>query len=123
MNAKLRKLVEMFRWWRRKLPPVYRAERVTVIGDRVPPGVIQVEGDDECAWAVGMACPCGCGDVVNLSLVPGREANWRLTLHRDGTVSLFPSVWRTVGCRSHYWIRRSRLIWAGFRPEVRWQNR
>jgi hypothetical protein len=55
-------------------------------------------------------CACGCGEKVVTPLSP---ANWRLEKHRDGTVSLAPSIgnWNYV-CRSHYWIRQNQVIWA-----------
>jgi hypothetical protein len=37
---------------------------------------------------------------------------WRLVRHADGTGSLSPSVWRQVGCRAHFWIRKGRVIWT-----------
>lgn len=55
-------------------------------------------------------CPCGCGEKVVTPLSPGR---WQL--FRDGsTVSLHPSIgnW-DYACRSHYFIRRNRILWCG----------
>lgn len=55
-------------------------------------------------------CFCGCGTKVVTPLGP---TGWQLTLDGDA-VSLRPSVgnW-SFACRSHYWIRRSRVAWAG----------
>lgn len=55
-------------------------------------------------------CCCGCGMKVVTSLSPAR---WKL--HREGSlVSLYPSIgnW-DFPCRSHYWIRRNQIVWAG----------
>jgi hypothetical protein len=55
-------------------------------------------------------CCCGCGQKVVTPLSP---AKWQL--RRDGdTVTLYPSIgnWN-FPCRSHYWIRRNRIEWAG----------
>jgi hypothetical protein len=54
-------------------------------------------------------CCCGCGNEVITPLTP---TDWRLIF--DGkTVSLAPSIgnWG-FPCRSHYWIRRNRVIAA-----------
>jgi|SRR5579863_6860714 len=54
-------------------------------------------------------CCCGCGLPV---VTPLRPTDWRLDF--DGkTVSLYPSIgnW-SFPCRSHYWIRESRVAWA-----------
>lgn len=55
-------------------------------------------------------CCCGCGEEVITPLTP---TDWSLQM--DGNVvTLYPSIgnW-SFACRSHYWIRRSKVIWAG----------
>lgn len=54
-------------------------------------------------------CACGCGRRVVTPLSP---RDWKLTF--DGaSVTLSPSIgnWQ-YPCRSHYWIRNSRVEWA-----------
>lgn len=54
-------------------------------------------------------CFCGCGKEVVTPLSP---TDWKLIF--DGqSVSLDPSIgnW-SFDCRSHYWIKRNRVIWA-----------
>ena len=55
-------------------------------------------------------CCCGCGMEVNTPLTP---TDWSIRIN-DNTVTLYPSIgnW-SFPCRSHYWIRRSNVIWAG----------
>ena len=53
-------------------------------------------------------CCCGCGQKV---VTPLNPAGWQLTDNGE-TVSLRPSIGLgTFPCRSHYWIRRSRVDW------------
>lgn len=54
-------------------------------------------------------CACGCGTKV---VTPLKPPKWSLTFDGD-TISLCPSVgnWQ-FPCRSHYWIRRNRVLWA-----------
>ncbi|EFI53234.1 MULTISPECIES: DUF6527 family protein [Afipia] len=53
-------------------------------------------------------CCCGCGNKVVTPLNPSK---WRLTDH-GSTVSLEPSIGLGVlPCKSHYWIRESRIDW------------
>lgn len=56
------------------------------------------------------ACFCGCGTKV---VTPISPTGWELLFDGD-TVSLRPSIgnW-SIPCRSHYWIVRNRVIWAG----------
>jgi len=55
-------------------------------------------------------CCCGCGEEV---VTPLMSTEWTLSTNKDG-VSLYPSIgnW-SMPCRSHYWIRNSKVIWAG----------
>ncbi len=54
-------------------------------------------------------CVCGCGVEV---VTPISPTDWRITFDGE-TVSLFPSIgnW-SYPCRSHYWIKRGKVIWA-----------
>jgi hypothetical protein len=54
-------------------------------------------------------CACGCGDVVVLPIHP---AQWHLAF--DGEhVTLAPSIGNPQQrCRSHYFIRNNRVLWA-----------
>jgi hypothetical protein len=55
-------------------------------------------------------CCCGCGHEV---VTPFSPTDWQLTF--DGvSVSLYPSIgnW-SLACRSHYWIKRGKISWAG----------
>lgn len=54
-------------------------------------------------------CVCGCGNEV---VTPISPTGWQLSF--DGkTVSLYPSIgnWN-FECKSHYWIRKNRVILA-----------
>lgn len=61
-------------------------------------------------------CCCGCGEEV---VTPLNPTDWSLRI--DGNaVSLHPSIgnW-SYACRSHYFIRKSKVIWAGQMSERR----
>lgn len=57
-------------------------------------------------------CPCGCGRTVELNLNRASSPVWRLRWHLFGTVSLSPSVWRKDGCKSHFFLKKSRIYWC-----------
>ena len=54
-------------------------------------------------------CCCGCGQEV---VTPIGPTNWALRMER-GAVTLDPSIgnW-SLPCRSHYWIRDGKVVWA-----------
>ena len=54
-------------------------------------------------------CCCGCGDKVVTPLTP---VDW-MVAYNGQSISLYPSIGRwDAPCRSHYWIRNDRVIWA-----------
>ena len=56
-----------------------------------------------------MACPCGCGEQIPVNLDPRSGPAWRYYPMRKSGISLFPSVWRGSGCRSHFIIWRDQI--------------
>jgi hypothetical protein len=105
------------RWttWRR------RSETWTVLrSDSLPDSLVRntifLVGEDGVLWFAAFLCPCGCGDLVQLSLHRQGRPRWTVQVEATGLVSLSPSVWRQVGCRSHFSVVRGRLIWH--RPQV-----
>lgn len=101
--------------WRtvRRNPPQFDLRRVESHPANLEPDIVYVIGDDECSWGAALVCPCGCRAVIQLSLVTDASPSWAVKQHQDGTFSLIPSVWRTKGCRSHFIVHRSRLLWCG----------
>jgi hypothetical protein len=85
-------------------------------GDSLPkrlPGrnlVLARDGDED--WCVGMRCPCGCGETIELLLIREAKPRWDLLVDPSGRPSLKPSVWLQTGCRSHFWLRRGRVEWC-----------
>ncbi|MFY9717901.1 MAG: DUF6527 family protein [Thermoplasmata archaeon] len=83
-----------------------RPEFVKLIPDNLREGVIYISIPYRTATH---RCACGCGNIV---VTPLHPTQWSLTY--DGkSVSLWPSIgsW-SFPCRSHYWIRGNRVIWA-----------
>ncbi|WP_407119579.1 DUF6527 family protein [Bradyrhizobium sp. LMG 9283] len=40
------------------------------------------------------------------------KPRWDVVVDAEGRVSLHPSVWRRTGCRSHFWIRKGKVVWC-----------
>lgn len=110
-------LKALWRWltgpFRRRWPwPVLRVERVPDIPDEVAPATVYLVGEGEYLWAAVLLCPCRCGECIQLNLLPDARPRWQVTVHDDGTATLWPSVWRVRGCRSHFFVRRSTVEWC-----------
>lgn len=105
-------------WWfeRQPLPPISFPD-IRVV-DR-PPQNAEVEKNcfylvsdgRRRKWAL-FQCPCGCGDIVTLSLQRIHRPHWGVRKNRHGRVNLQPSVWRDIGCLSHFWIHDGRVYWC-----------
>jgi hypothetical protein len=76
------------------------------------PRTLYVLTEDGAPWQAAMICPCGCGETLYLNLLPGERPRWRFAADRKGRASLDPSVWRKIGCRSHFWLRGGRITWV-----------
>jgi hypothetical protein len=83
-----------------------RPEFVQFVPEVLDPGVLYISVPFATA---SHGCACGCAEKV---VTPIRPTDWSLTWDGE-TVSLHPSIgnW-SLACRSHYWIRRNRVVWA-----------
>ncbi len=60
-------------------------------------------------WFI-LKCPCGCGDDISINLDSRTGPAWRYYQDKHG-FTLFPSIWRESGCRSHFIIWANRILW------------
>jgi hypothetical protein len=58
-----------------------------------------------------LGCPDGCGETLTINLDERSGPAWRVYMEGQA-VSLYPSVWRNTGCKSHFIIWRSRIYWC-----------
>lgn len=62
--------------------------------------------------SVAIACPDGCGEQLTINLDPRSGPAWRFYEEPGATISLYPSVWRDTGCKSHFIVWKSRVYWC-----------
>jgi len=81
-------------------------ELVELMPAKLEPGVLYVSQKYRTAAHL---CACGCGQKIRTQLGP---LGWQFTNHRQGP-TLSPSIgnWQKP-CRSHYFIKSGRIIWA-----------
>lgn len=68
--------------------------------------------DEDNPWYAVMLCPCGCSEIIRLCLQEGVSPSWRLKFNSSGLVSLSPSIWRTSGCQSHFFLKNGKIEWC-----------
>jgi hypothetical protein len=64
-----------------------------------------------------LACPDGCGELLTINLDARAGKAWRV-YGTHGELSLFPSVWRETGCKSHFILWRSKIYWCDWNEEL-----
>jgi hypothetical protein len=60
--------------------------------------------------ALVLNCPDGCGEKLTINLDRNAGKAWRLYSELD-SLTLYPSVWRSTGCRSHFILWSDRFYW------------
>jgi hypothetical protein len=95
---------------------VYRTRRSEELPASLKSRTLYVLGSPK-PWSVALLCPCGCQKTIQLSLLENDSPSWQLRLGPKGQPTLEPSIWRTNGCRSHFFMRNGKIVWC--RPQNR----
>ena len=108
---------ELESWFRQQpLPPLVFA---AVNNVELPPrndevltgNFYRVVRKGQAKWALFL-CPCGCAEVITLSLQRIHSPRWAVKHNKTGRPTMWPSVWRDIGCLSHFWIDDGRVYWC-----------
>jgi hypothetical protein len=89
----------------------FRVQQVADVPDNPRPFEVYAIGDPH-VWQAALLCPCGCGHLIQLSLLKSDSPRWDLKVDRNGNATISPSVWRTLGCQAHFVVRGGRIIWC-----------
>ena len=107
-----------------------RAEKISYVGTagRHSGAARQLTRPGDCAVvhrgrtrSVVMMCPDGCGSVLTINLDRRSGKAWVLYLRKE-KLSIFPSYWRTDGCRCHFIVWRDRILWCDSHERVKIPN-
>lgn len=91
--------------------PIYAARIASDEPEHIDPMTLYLVGEDGAYWLAVMVCPCGCGDTIRLPMSTGSSPCWRVGRPLNPP-TLWPSVHRTVRCRSHFILRRGAIEWC-----------
>lgn len=64
-------------------------------------------------WAY-MKCPCGCNEIIMLSLNRNSYPSWSVKQDSLGRATISPSINKLSGCKSHFFVKNGKLIWATY---------
>ena len=108
--------VRLKHFWLRIRALFWQKYRFVVVDEEpetLQSGIVYVVGTEAKPWAAALKCPCGCREIVWLNLLDAEDRPvWDVALHPNQTITVYPSVWRRVGCRSHFSLRQGKIIWA-----------
>jgi Family of unknown function (DUF6527) len=90
----------------------YRCQYTNEFPEVLDEGIVYLQGKVGHEWLAGFACPCGCGDVIELTMIKTFSPRWNISIEDNGVVTLTPSINRSVGCKSHFFITRGLVKWC-----------
>ena len=109
MNG-IRKIIAKFAEW---LTPEYNFIFEEDFPDSIKENFIYIIGDKKSPWLLAFKCPCGCGQTIQLNLLKEADPCWKYKITNRKKINIFPSIWRTKGCKSHFVVRNSKTEWVG----------
>jgi hypothetical protein len=80
--------------------------------DNIKKNIVYVVGDKKYAKWAYLRCPSGCNDIIMLSLNKRNFPSWSVKQDKLGRATISPSIHKLDGCKSHFFIKKGKLIWA-----------
>jgi len=74
--------------------------------------ILYIVGTVNDPWQAELLCPCGCKDKIVLPVNNSTKPHWSLNITIKKTPSLSPSIWRTKGCKSHFFLKKGKIKWC-----------
>jgi hypothetical protein len=88
----------------------FKTETISEVPSVVSKQTVFIIKDGAKADSLVFKCPCGCDADIYLNLLKDTRPNWNYYITR-GKITISPSVWRTIGCESHFFIQGSKIVW------------
>ncbi len=96
--------------WRKEL--LFKVYRVDDLPEKLISSRLYVIGEGDYLWYAAMLCPCNCKAILHMNLSPDDRPKWSLSTDVYDNATLKPSIWRKVGCKSHFWLREGKIYWC-----------
>jgi Family of unknown function (DUF6527) len=106
-------MIKLFTVWLFELfKRPYTCKFIDEIPDNPKRKVVYFIGHDEYYWKAVLICPCGCNKILQMNLMNEYDPFWKYKIEKNNRVTLSPSIHRIVGCKSHFFIRKGKIIWV-----------
>jgi len=112
MNRLNRIIGAIREWLHNWFIPPYKTTYVKDLPKVLDQKTLYIIKDDGFIEHASLICPCGCGALLHMNLIPDERPAWQILEYKNGTVSLKPSVWRKIDCKSHFFFIRGRIHWC-----------
>ena len=80
--------------------------------DNLKENTLYLIGEQNEYWMAALMCPCKCNEIIKLNLLPDADPSWKVVVNSDNSPTINPSIWRIKGCRSHFILKRGKIIWC-----------
>lgn len=82
------------------LPDTIKSKQILIIKDGVEPELLVLK------------CPCGCNQDIMLNLLKDTKPKWDFDFTSKDEINIYPSIWRNIGCKSHFFIKEGNVDWV-----------
>lgn len=90
----------------------YKFEFIEDLPEIIPNKIILIGGEDKNPDSLVFKCPCGCHTDIYLNLLKDAKPRWHYRITKKNKITISPSVWRKVGCKSHFYVRNGQIDWV-----------
>jgi len=107
-----REMFKLHQYWKRRknmksLDINYNYKFIEEEPDKLEGDIIYIRAN----FALVMICPCGCGEKLYMNLNKASlNAKWDFKI--EDKITIIPSINRTVGCKSHFWVKNGKVEWC-----------
>ncbi len=90
----------------------YQVENAEDVPEYISNHAIFVIQDGNEPELLAFKCPCGCEATILLNLLSDTKPQWHFKISDGIIITISPSIWRTVGCKSHFWVVEGNVKWV-----------
>ncbi len=83
---------------------------ITEIPQNLKKNQIYIIQDGDEPDTIAFICPCGCKNIIHLNLLSDCDPRWSFTINKK-KISIYPSINSKKGCKSHFWVTKSKIRW------------
>jgi len=113
-------LINISKWLINRLEQFrrYKTQWIEDLPEHPVRNTVYIIGGRKYPFYAAMRCPKRkCQKIIHLEVDPQSRKGWRITEHKDGSLSLMPSVHIIdSSCGCHYWLKKGHIVWSEVPP-------